>query len=357
MIKLALLFLSLTLLVTAMTGCTRDPGPTSTKVPPPTPTTKPTPTPTEELAPATEERLPPEAPPAEVFLGDTWVRPTDGAVMAYVPAGEFRMGSTDEEVGVALGLCNKYWRSCHREWFDAEQPAHTVVLDGFWIDETEVTSDQYAAFLNEKGNQTEEGVPWLELRSEPCRMEYCPIERVSDAYQSKSGFGDHPVVMVTWYGAAAYCKWVGGRLPTEAEWEYAARGPEGYIFPWGDELDGARMNYCDASCDSDGGDESFDDGHARTAPVGSYPEGASWCGLLDMVGNVAEWTVDLYTRDYYTVSSAENLAGPSASHDLVIRGGGWDNIVYDGRAAGRGSLPPHFRFDNLGFRCAASPGE
>jgi len=119
-------------------------------------------------------------------------------VMIYVPAGEFEMGSTQGD--------------------SDEQPVHTVALDGFWIDRTEVTNAQFAAFLNDQGNQTEGGAAWREFER-VC----CPIERAGNEYRPQSGYADHPVIEVRWYGAAAYCEWVGARLPTEAEWEYATR--------------------------------------------------------------------------------------------------------------------------------------
>jgi formylglycine-generating enzyme required for sulfatase activity len=142
----------------------------------------------------------PDVPPPNASLGDTWTRPTDEAVMVYVPAGEFEMGSTEGD--------------------SDEQPVHDVTLDGFWIDKHEVTNAQFAAFLNEKGNQEEGGTTWLELDSDDCL-----IEKSGEEFRPKSGYADHPVVEVSWYGAKAYAKWVGGQLPSEAEWEYAARGP------------------------------------------------------------------------------------------------------------------------------------
>jgi formylglycine-generating enzyme required for sulfatase activity len=282
--------------------------------------------------------------------GDTRIRAADGMVMVYVPAGEFTMGSTDEEVDNALALCNEYYGDCERDWFDDEQPVHAVELDGFWIDRTEVTNAQFAAFLNEEGNQEEGDVTWLDLESE-----YCLIERVGGEFRPKSGYGDHPVVKVSWYGAAAYCQWAGGQLPTEAQWEYAARGQEGRMFPWGDELDGTRLNYCDATCDFESADESFDDGYARTAPVGSYPDGASWVGALDLAGNVWEWGADWYGD--YPSGRQENPSGPSAGDYRVARGGGWNKYWSDVRAAHRSYAPPGNRYDNLGFRCVGSPGE
>jgi formylglycine-generating enzyme required for sulfatase activity len=271
-------------------------------------------------------------------------------VMVYVPAGEFQMGSSDEEVDAAVALCSKYGGDCKREWFDIEQPAHAVALDGFWIDRTEVTNGQFAAFLNEEGNEEEGGMTWLELEDEDCLIEW-----VGGEFRPKSGYGDHPVSEVSWYGAAAYCRWAEARLPTEAQWEYAARGPEGRMFPWGDEVDGTRLNYCDANCEVGFEDESFDDGYARTAPVGSYPEGASWCGALDMAGNVWEMAADWYGE--YSSGQQENPAGPSGGEYRVLRGGSWFNNWNPARAAYRYYIPPFRPTGAAGFRCAVSPGE
>jgi len=305
----------------------------------------------EDVPGAAPTREPTAGPaPAGPSLGDTRARSADGMVMVYVPAGEFRMGSTDQEVDDALAQCNETYGDCQQVWYEPEQPAHPVALDGFWIDRTEVSNTQFALFLNEERNQEEEGVTWLELESDACL-----IEQVGDEFRPKDDYADHPVVEVSWYGAAAYCEWAGARLPTEAEWEYAARGPENHIFSWGDELDGTRLNYCDTSCELGWADESFDDGYARTAPVGSYPDGASWVGALDLSGNVWEWTADWFGD--YASGRQENPTGPSTGHFRVVRGGGWTNYWDHGRTAHRSHGSPIPRYDIFGFRCAASPGE
>ena len=144
-------------------------------------------------------------------------------------------------------------------------------LDSFWLDQYEVTNSQFVLFLNEEGNQEEGGVTWLEDDSSAAL-----IEEVDGIFQSKAGFEAHPVIEVSWYAANAYCQWIGGRLPTEGEWEYAARGSEGRVFPWGNEFDGTQLNYCDSNCEfEDWKDEAVDDGYARTAPVASY-DSLSW---------------------------------------------------------------------------------
>ena len=277
---------------------------------------------------------PAEAPPREPLpsAGDTWMRPADGMVMVHVPAGEFEMGST--EAG------------------SHAQPVHTVSLRAFWIDRTEVTNARVARFLNEGGNQTEGGVTWLDLEDEDCL-----IERVGGEYRPKGGYADHPVIEVSWYGAASYCDWAGARLPTEAEWEYAARGPAGAAYPWGPDFDCSRGNFDDETqVDSyvvPGG--AGCDGYDRTAPAGRFSAGASWCGAQDLAGNVWEWVADRFDKEYYSRSPSESPAGPSRGDYRGVRGGSWR--FYPGlvRSAVRVGLASGVTFDNIGFRCARGP--
>ncbi len=278
----------------------------------PTPTQQPLPTkplPTSTSRPTLTPDLP--------IQGDSQTRPADGMVMVYIPAGEFEMGSTDGG--------------------DDEQPVHEVVLDGFWIDRTEVTNARFAAFLNEQGNQTEGGATWLNIGDEDCR-----IERSEGAYRPVSGYANHPVIEVTWYGAAAYCEWVGGRLPTEAEWEVAARGPEGYAYPWGNSApDCSLANYWGKDGGCVGG----------TTTVGSYPTGASWVGAQDLAGNVWEWVGDWYGP--YAAGRQVNPTGPSSGELRVVRGGSWDGDQYYARCSARLRDRPDFSSDDLGFRCVS----
>ena len=166
------------------------------------------------------------------------------------------------------------------------------------------------------GNQTEGGATWLDLESD-----YCLIERVDNEYRPKGGYADHPVIKVSWYGANAYCQWVEARLPTEAEWEYTARGEQRYIYPWGDTFDGARLNFCDVNCAYDHRETVYDDGYEMTAPVGSYRSGAIWCDALDMAGNVWEWVADWY--EDYPSAVQTNPVGPATGDYKVQRAGGW----------------------------------
>jgi serine/threonine-protein kinase len=234
-------------------------------------------------------------------------------MMVYVPPGTFPMGSTDGE--------------------DDERPVHDVALDGFWIDETEVTNAQHTQCVDAG-------------------------ECAASSYADDPTYNgdDYPVVGVSWNEADTYCRWAGGQLPAEAQWEYAARGPEGNRYPWGEEFEGKLVNYCDENCTYDWKDESFNDGYELTAPVGSYPEGASWVGALDMAGNVWEWVNDWYDGDYYANSPAENPAGPESGAAKVLRGGSWYSRSIYLRGAYRNNEDLVFRDAGFGFRCVLPGG-
>jgi formylglycine-generating enzyme required for sulfatase activity len=250
-------------------------------------------------------------------------RSADGMVMVYVPAGEFLMGSADTDLKAA----------------EDEQPQHTVYLDAFWIDRTEVTNLQYAAFLN----------AWGDYRGR-CGGRDCIETKVEDhdshillqegRFAVEPGFEDHPVVEVTWHGSQAYCEWAGVRLPTEAEWEKAARGTSGQLYPWGD----GRPNCSRAQ---------YGDCEGKTEPVGTRPAGASPYGAQDMSGNVWEWVADWYDAGYYASSPPENPPGPDSGERRAFRGGSWGYPGAFIRAADRARNRPEYAGFNLGFRCAA----
>jgi len=257
-----------------------------------TPTTTDTPT----LAPTSTHTPAPTPTPTVPAAAPPRVREKDGMVKVYVPAGEFEMGSTDG--------------------YSDEQPVHTVALDALWIDQTEVTNAQYT----------------LCVKDGKC-------EQSSYADDADFNRDDYPVVGVFWNDAVTYCQWAGARLPTEAEWEYAARGLEGNVYPWGDETPTCELaQYTDCS--------------GYTVPVGSLPDGASWCGALGMAGNVWEWVADWYDEDYYGSSPSQNPAGPSSGEYKVLRGGSWLYPPTYVRSANRFRNDPDYRYNLIGFRCA-----
>ena len=272
----------------------------------PLPTNSPRPTTAASRTPAPPTQ-PPQPTPTATAL--TRQRDKDGMVMVYVPAGEFLMGSSAENSDNA-----------------DERPQHTVYLDAFWIDQTEVTNAQFRQCVAA-------GV----------------CQAPTDCYFRDPTFDDasktdHPVVCVDWHGAETYCQWVGARLPTEAEWEKAARGTDGRVYPWGDsaaDCDRAQLLWCDG----------------KTVPAGSKAAGASPYGALDMVGNVWEWVNDWYDSGYYSVSPANNPPGPASGSEKVKRGSSWYDFVSHTHATDRDFNPPTSRFSDTGFRCASSPGE
>ncbi len=237
------------------------------------------------------------APPSQAEIGSTWIRPADGMVMVFVPAGEFSMGSDQH---------------------DDEQPVHLVNVDAFWIDQTEVTGAMYALCVEAGACQpTDPGT----------------TEQLDNA----------PILFATWSDAQTYCAWTGGRLPTEAEWEYAARGTDSRIYPWGNEaVDCSLVNYWG----QDGGCV----GQANI--VGSLPGGKSPYGALDMSGNVWEWVSDWYAPGYYADSPSENPQGPAEGIYRVIRGGSWATTEDKVRAADRNREEASGRHNDIGFRCA-----
>ena len=245
--------------------------------------------------------------------------PVGGAAsgdMALIPSGAFLMGSADGEAD--------------------ERPLHRVHLDAFYMDRYLVTNEAYARFLNVLGNRAEGGKKWLDMDG-PLSSWLCKIQRKDGRFEAKPGYENHPVIKVTWYGALAYARWLGKRLPTEAEWERAARGLlEGQRFVFGDRLTPARAN--------------IEGLHAAT-PVGSYPPNPF--GLYDLTASVWQWCSDWYEPDYYSRSLSRNPKGPDNGTQKVLRGGSWFHKD-SWRVAVRGADEPtshHFCFVT-GFRCA-----
>ncbi len=263
-------------------------APTATPLPLVTQPSEPT-GPTEAAFPAPTEP-PPAAEEAPVTEG-----------MVAVPAGVFVMGSS--------------------EGLEDERPAHEVDLPAFQIDQTEVTNAQFALFAESTGYQTQ-----AEESGSP--------KTWRDEWQT--GEEDFPVVRVSWADAIAYCEWAGKYLPTEAEWEKAARGPDAYTFPWGNDYDPAKVN-------------GKDSGIRGPVAVSSYPDGASPYGALNMAGNVREWTAD----PGYLPYAGNSVGSPYYGEDLrVLRGGGWFDVADDLRTTRRNPTSPEAANWDIGFRCA-----
>jgi formylglycine-generating enzyme required for sulfatase activity len=224
--------------------------------------------------------------------------------MVLVPAGEFTMGSLGGDPD--------------------EQPVRKVYLDPFWMDKDQLSVGKYGVFLN--ATAREAPADW-HIMNKPVNQR-------------------RPVVNVDWADADAYCRWAGKRLPTEAEWEKAARGTDGRTYPWGNQLPTdfhANMK------------KEVWNNHVVLTPVGIYEGGKSPYGVYDMAGNVWEWVSDWYSKDYYKSGPARNPTGPPKGDYKVVRGGSWGSSPKDLRSADRESRLPSFGGLGTGFRCAKTP--
>jgi eukaryotic-like serine/threonine-protein kinase len=332
---------SITLLA-QLTGCssqaTQPPAastPTAASVPATAtatqaPTAAPTVVPTDTAIPPTDTPAPTATP--ALGKGSTRTSDIDSEVQVYVPAGDFLMGAAHSDTDAqqtSVGNGRAY----------EEIPQFTYHLDNYWIDKFEVTNGQYqqcvAAGKCEK--------PWVDY-----------VWSVLMSYYGNPQYDKYPVVWVTWFQARAYCEWAGRRLPTEAEWEKAARGTDGQMYPWGnDKPSGDKANFCDSNCQRTIANPAFNDGYVETAPVGSYPAGASPYGAMDMAGNVWEWTSTLIRPYPYDANDGrEDLNAPG---ERVWRGGTWSNGVWWLRSSVRYRSVNFYKWGVLGFRCAATP--
>ena len=272
----------------------------SATVLPDTPTAKPrTPTPTKTITP-----VPPTITPTP---GIGSIYNSEGVLMMYIPAGSFSMGSNTIE---------------------DESPVHAIYLDAYYMDKFEVTNASY-----EKCVEAGECKPPIPSNS-----------NTRFAYYSNPEFDEYPVVYVSWEMAKTYCEWRGTRLPTEAEWEKAARGEDGRTYPWGEgyNCDRANFIYSDTYCNAD------------TSKVGIYLQGVSPYGIYDMAGNAWEWVNDWYDGEYYKKSPSFNPLGPDTGSVKVLRGGSWNDRAEAIMTTIRNYLDPASINNNVGFRCAVS---
>lgn len=268
-----------------------------------------------------------------------------------VEGGTFNMGTTPQEVATAVDECvTRDEANCQLAFGEDSAPPHSVTINPFSMETTEVTYSQYLAFLNSMGpNSHRTG----------CDGQLCIATRAEDPnsnvifdsanYRVLDVISQFPVAAVTWYGAKSYCEAIGRRLPTEAEWERAARGPQNTLYPWGSTF---TMEFAKTSRP-----RPEDPSLAGAVAVGSYASGASFYGMLDMAGNVAEWVSDWYSPTYYTQLNQSgqpvlNPMGPPAGTEKVVRGGSWDTVPFFARSVHRQSAEPQSGFLWLGFRCA-----
>lgn len=288
----------------------------------------------EKKDPATTQPTTPTPPPSASSAAPAKSKCPEG--MAEIPGGKFFMGSDTGE--------------------DNEKPAHNVTLSPYCIDLTEVTVDAYKT-CSDKGEckRAWAVVDWPDITPRDKKL-FTPLCNINDP----DGKEKHPVNCVDWQMAVSFCEAQKKRLPTSAEWEFAARGPDGRVYPWGDEApDESRLNACGAECLAWGkkaGEQvkamyTGDDKFAHTAPVGSFPKGASRYGLLDVVGNVWEWTYDWDGK--YVAAAESDPKGPPKGDERVVRGGAWNGAFPTWvRPSFRYSFPPETKSHAVGFRCA-----
>lgn len=275
-----------------------------------------------------------DPPPALAESGQIWISPADDMALVFIPAGHFWRGSRDD-----YGFADP-----------DERPQRKLIMAAFWMDQFEVSNAQYAMCVD----------------AGACTPPLASGSATHNEYFNDPHYDSYPVINVNWYQAETYCEWVGRRLPTEAEWEKAARGKDARRYPWEwvssiqDSLGRTRLNFCDKNCPLPQQNVSYDDGFADTAPTGSFPAGNSPYDVFDMAGNVWEWTADWYASKYYQDAPEQNPPGPDSGSMRVIHGGSWMESAFNGslhifRAANRSWQDPAAAAHNLGFRCSYTP--
>ncbi len=260
---------------------------------------------------------------------DFWANPRDGSLLRLIPAGTFTMGSTPDDIAAAARMDKDGEQFALRH----ETPQFTATLPAYYIGVYTVTNEQFARFLTETQPSPEQLELWLPWND----------RILTDPYRSLPGFERHPVINVSWFGAKAYCKWAGLRLPTELEWEKAARGTDARLFPWGNDWQPDRLRWWS----NRGRNET-------TAPVDAFPEGRSPYGLYQMAGNVEEWCADWYQPDIYQRYATGDLRPPTHGLGRIARGGAClRRNKLEFRCAMRRANPPALvNILYTGIRCA-----
>ena len=326
---------SIVLAATLLAGCAVGPGVGSAAPPR---VTGSTPAPVTSVEPSSPASAAPS--PAAATLAPTPV-PSDGTTagqertdasgiaQVWVPAGTFTMGTDAAAIAALEKLNPPPWVA---KEFPSEVPAHEVTLSkGYWIDKHEVTNKDFAAFVDAGGYTNEalwskDGWAWLATKDASRLPVHC-----------NGDVPEQPRTCVTWYEADAYARWRGGRLPTEAEWEFAARGPESSVYPYGDTFDRDKGNVLNS---------------VSPKPVGSYPAGASWVGALDMSGNAMEWASDWLAP--HVAGAVTDPTGPASGEKKVEKGGWWGSNEFVSRAAYRHyEDPPTYGDKHIGLRVAS----
>lgn len=283
-----------------------------------------------------------------IFIGrnekrySEFVNAKDSSILIEIPASEFWMGSFPKQGD------------------NEEHPQHKVLLSTYYIGKYEVTNEQFDRFVRATNYKTDvektdkaqiyeiQGGEWKWVEKKGVNWRF---------YYAKEK-SKYPVVLITWNDAVAYCNWAGLYLPTEAEWEKAARGYDKRNFPWGNEEPGTkgitRCNYADQNTDYNWSDKKVNDGYRMTAPVGSYEIGKSPYGCYDLAGNVWEWCSDRYSEFYYLTNPGPDPQGPSTGIARVIRGGSWFTSSFDLRCSNRNKMTQGYQNADLGFRTAFS---
>lgn len=295
-------------------------------------------------------------PPTPIWeAGNTRVSPQDGMTQIFIPAGDYLLGSSQEEIDWAM--------ECGGSDYTDEAPQYSVQLDSFWIDKTEVTVAMFRQFVKETGYLTlaeRTGASyvyfWGDWDSVTGASWQDPGEFLPSGTDIYPLGEDHPVGNVSWYDAFAYCEWAGRRLPTEAEWEAAARGTDQRLFPWGDELTEKDLYNLGDGEDACYQTAEVDDGYDMTSPVLDFPDGASPFGVLGLAGNVKEWVYDWYSQSYSNVPPI-NPVNMEESGLRVARGGSYASDLVNSRNANRRGVEPAMSLSDFGFRCVESDHE